>query len=46
MDETSYFKTQKISNHIGAVYSGIGPDFRILAQKCRKIVQDDFVKYR
>jgi len=45
MDETSYFKTQILCDHIGAVYSGLGPDFRILSQKSRKLVQNYFVKY-
>jgi 20S proteasome subunit alpha 2 len=45
MDETSYSKTLLLCNHIGAVYSGLGPDFRLLAQKSRKIVQDYYVKY-
>ena len=45
MDEQSYQKTQLLCQHIGAVYSGLGPDFRLLCQKSRKIVQDYFVKY-
>lgn len=45
MDETSLSKTQIICDHIGAVYAGLGPDFRLLAQKSRKLVQSYFVKY-
>ena len=45
MDETSYSKTQIFCEHIGAVYSGLGPDFRILGQKARKLVQNYWVKY-
>lgn len=45
MDETSYYKTQILCDHIGAVYSGLGPDFRILSQKSRKLIQNYFVKY-
>lgn len=45
MDESSYAKTQILCDHIGAVYSGLGPDFRLLAQKSRKLVQNYFVKY-
>jgi 20S proteasome alpha/beta subunit len=45
MDENSYFKTQVYCEHIGGVYSGLGPDFRILSQKTRKLVQNYFVKY-
>jgi 20S proteasome subunit alpha 2 len=45
MDESSYQKTQLLCQHVGAIYSGLGPDFRLLCQKSRKIVQDYFVKY-
>ena len=45
MDETSYYKTQVLCNHIGAVYAGLGPDFRLLSQKARKLVQNYYVKY-
>lgn len=45
MDESTYYKTQILCNHIGAVYAGLGPDFRLLAQKARKLVQSYFVKY-
>lgn len=45
MDENSYFKTQIFCDHIGGVYAGLGPDFRVLSQKSRKIVQDYYVKY-
>jgi len=36
IDESSYKKIQNISGHIGATYSGLGPDFRVLLQKARK----------
>lgn len=45
MDENSYFKTQIFCDHIGGVYAGLGPDFRVLSQKSRKLVQDYYVKY-
>lgn len=45
MDESTYYKTQILCNHIGAVYAGLGPDFRLLAQKARKLVQSYYVKY-
>ena len=45
MDESSYSKTQILTQHIGAVYAGLGPDFRLLAQKARKLIQTYFVKY-
>ena len=45
MDESSYYKIQIICEHIGAVYAGLGPDFRLLAQHARKLVQNYYVKY-
>ena len=45
MDENSYFKNQIFCDHIGGVYSGLGPDFRVLSQKIRKLAQYHFVKY-
>lgn len=45
MDESSYNKTQILCEHIGAVYAGLGPDFRLLAQKSRKLIQSYYVKY-
>lgn len=45
MDENSYYKTQLFCDHIGGVYAGLGPDFRVLCQKTRKLVQDYYVKY-
>ena len=45
MDETSLTKTQLLCDHIGAVYSGLGPDFRLLSQKARKLIQNYFIKY-
>ena len=46
MDETSFSKTQILCDHIGAVSSGLGTDFRLLSQKSRKLVQNYFVKYQ
>jgi len=46
IDETSYHKVTKITGHIGATYAGLGPDFRILMRKARKITQQYWVKYR
>lgn len=36
MDEESYNKVLPISGHIGAVHSGLGPDFRVLIKSARK----------
>ncbi len=38
IDEESYNKIVHIGDHIGATYAGLGPDFRILMTKSRKIV--------
>jgi 20S proteasome, alpha and beta subunits len=45
IDETSYRKVQKIANHIGATYAGLGPDYRVLLQKARKENQKYWLKY-
>lgn len=45
MDETSISKIQLLCDHVGAVYSGLGPDFRLLCQKTRKLVQSYWVEY-
>ena len=45
MDETSYSKTQILCDHIGSIYSGLGPDFRLLSQKARKLIQNYYVQY-
>ncbi|TYH35063.1 hypothetical protein ES332_D13G168000v1 [Gossypium tomentosum] len=36
VDETSVQKIQCLAPNIGVVYSGMGPDFRVLVQKSRK----------
>lgn len=46
MDATSINKIQLLCNHIGAVYSGLGPDFRLLCQKTRKLIQTYWVTYQ
>jgi len=42
VDETSFHKISNISKHIGATYSGLGPDFKVLLKKTRK----DFQTYK
>lgn len=39
MDQTSINKIQLFATHIAGIYSGLGPDFRQLCQKTRKLVQ-------
>lgn len=36
MDEASVEKIAMVTDHVGVVYSGIGPDFRVLVAKARK----------
>ncbi|KAJ1366721.1 hypothetical protein KIN20_027474 [Parelaphostrongylus tenuis] len=38
-------KIEKISQHIGCVYSGMGPDFRILVKRARKIAMEYEMMY-
>ena len=37
IDETSFHKITNISKYIGATYSGLGPDFKVLLKKLEKI---------
>jgi 20S proteasome subunit alpha 2 len=39
-EEQSVHKVEKIDDHIGMVYSGMGPDFRVLVKQARKIAQE------
>jgi len=36
MDESTINKIENITQQIGTVYSGIGPDFRVLIKSARK----------
>lgn len=45
-DEQSVFKIEPITSHIGLIYSGMGPDYRILVSKARKIAQQYQMVYR
>ena len=36
-DETSLYKIEPITKHCGLVYAGMGPDFRLLVKRARKI---------
>jgi 20S proteasome subunit alpha 2 len=38
-------KIEKISDHIGCIYSGMGPDFRLLVKKARKIAVEYELSY-
>jgi len=39
IEEHSTVKVENITNHIGMVYSGMGPDYRLLVRQARKIAQ-------
>ncbi|XP_065573356.1 proteasome subunit alpha type-2-like [Artemia franciscana] len=46
VEEHSIFKVEQVSPHIGMVYSGMGPDFRLLVRKARKMAEDYMYTYR
>jgi len=46
MDETSVVKISHITSNIGLVYSGMGPDSRVLVRKGRKAAQKYFRFYK
>lgn len=45
MDETTFQKITLLTSHIGMVYSGIAPDFRVLVRKGRKAAARYFQQY-
>ncbi|XP_065081672.1 proteasome subunit alpha type-2 [Ochlerotatus camptorhynchus] len=45
-DEHSVHKVEMVTNHIGMIYSGMGPDYRLLVKQARKIAQNYFLTYR
>lgn len=44
-DETTINKIESVNDHIGMVYSGMGPDFRLLVRKARKIAVQYYFNY-
>lgn len=44
-DEHSVMKIEPVTSHIGMVYSGMGPDYRLLVNKARKIAQQYHMLY-
>ncbi|RLN16047.1 proteasome subunit alpha type-2 [Panicum miliaceum] len=46
VDETSVQKIQALTPNIGVVYSGMGPDFRVLVRKSRKQAQKYYRLYK
>ena len=45
-DEHSIFKIEQITKHVGMVYSGMGPDYRLLVRRARKLAQNYFLTYQ
>lgn len=46
VDETTVQKIMTITPQIGVVYSGMGPDFRVLVRRARKTAQAYFQTYK
>ncbi|RLN98735.1 hypothetical protein BBJ28_00009337 [Nothophytophthora sp. Chile5] len=46
VDEESHKKIAILSEPAGVVYSGLGPDYRVLVRKARKKAQTYFQKYK
>lgn len=44
-EEHSIFKVEQVADHIGMIYSGMGPDYRLLVKRARKIAQQYFLIY-
>jgi len=44
-EEHSIHKIEPINKHIGMIYSGMGPDYRLLVRKARKIAQQYYMMY-
>lgn len=45
-DEHSVNRVEMITDHIGMIYSGMGPDYRLLVKQARKMAQNYFLTYR
>lgn len=46
IDKKAVQKIHMINGSIGVVYSGMGPDYRVLVRKARKKAQAYFLKYK
>ncbi|XP_054717968.1 proteasome subunit alpha type-2-like [Uloborus diversus] len=44
-EEHSIHKVEMITDHIGMVYSGMGPDYRLLVRRARKLAQQYYLRY-
>ncbi|XP_064643540.1 proteasome subunit alpha type-2 [Lineus longissimus] len=45
-DEHSVHKVEMITKNIGMVYSGMGPDYRVLIKQARKLAQNYYLTYQ
>ncbi|XP_071943486.1 proteasome subunit alpha type-2 [Antedon mediterranea] len=45
-DEHSINKVEMITKNIGMVYSGMGPDYRVLVRRARKLAQQYYMVYQ
>lgn len=45
-DEDSIHKVEQITDNIGMIYSGMGPDYRVLLARARKIAQVYYRRYQ
>ena len=45
-DESTISKIENASEHIGITYSGMGPDFRILVSRARRIAEGYYLEYK
>lgn len=44
-EEHSVHRVEMVTDHIGMVYSGMGPDYRLLVKQARKIAQNYYLIY-
>lgn len=45
-DENSIHKIEMITKNVGMVYSGMGPDYRVLLRNARKLAQSYYLSYQ
>lgn len=45
-EEGTIHRIEMIAEHIGMVYSGMGPDYRLLVRNARKLAQNYFLTYK
>lgn len=45
-EEHSVHRVEMITDHIGMIYSGMGPDYRLLVRQARKMAQNYYLTYR